>query len=100
MTFAPIHLAMVLAALAIASPTLAAEKRHQFIEPIQPDRRKQETMDSPQASDKLCYCRTIHERNSAGRLTWKVVCSERKPEHGSRKVLTRGDCGVIRNLSP
>ncbi len=99
MSPAPLRFVMVLAALAIASPTLAAEKRHQLIEPIQPDRQNRHKTDTPPSDDKICYCRTIHERNAAGRLTWKVVCSERKPEHEGRKIRAR-DCGAVRNLSP
>ena len=95
----PLRLAIALVAVAVASPTPAAEKRHQLIEPIQPDRRQQEKMDDQPESGKLCYCRTIHERNVAGRLTWKVVCSERKPEHGARKVRAR-DCSALHNLPP
>jgi hypothetical protein len=53
----------------------------------------------PPAEGKLCYCRTVHERNSVGRLTWKVVCSDRKPEHGARQIRAY-DCGAIRGLPP
>lgn len=99
MTAGRLRLSIVLVTLAIASPTSAAEKRHQLIEPIQPDRRQQERANTPSVDGKLCYCRTIHERNAAGRLTWKVVCSEKKPKHGARKVRA-DDCGSIRNLPP
>ncbi|CAI9399853.1 hypothetical protein ANOBCDAF_00362 [Pleomorphomonas sp. T1.2MG-36] len=98
MTAGLLRLAIALATLAIASPASTAERRHQFIEPIQPDRRQQENA-TPAAEGKLCYCRTVHERNSVGRLTWKVVCSERKPERGARQIRAR-DCGAIRSLPP
>lgn len=98
MTTGLLRLAIALAALAIASPASAAERRHQLIEPIQPDRRQQENV-IPPAEGKLCYCRTVHERNSAGRLTWKVVCSDRKPERGAKQIRAR-DCGAIRGLPP
>ena len=98
MTAGLLRLAIALATLAIASPASAAEKRHQLIEPIRPDRRQQEKV-MPSAEGKLCYCRTVHERNSAGRLTWKVVCSERKPERGARQIRAR-DCGAIGSLPP
>jgi hypothetical protein len=91
---------MTLAAtLVIAVPVLAAEKRHQFIEPIQPDRQQQQKDADPAPVGKLCYCDTVHERNASGQLTWKVVCSEKRPDHGARKLYAR-DCGAIRNLPP
>ena len=98
MTSGTFRLALTLAAALIAAaPALAAQQRHQLIEPIQPDRRHEEKTVSPRAGDKLCFCRTVHQRNAAGRLTWKVVCSERGPAQGARKVRAP-DCRAIRNL--
>ena len=98
MTSGTLRLAMALAAaLLAATPAFAARQRHQLIEPIQPDRRHAEKTVSPRAGDKLCFCRTVHQRNAAGRLTWKVVCSERGPAQGARKVRAP-DCRTIRNL--
>lgn len=88
-----------LAILAVVSPACAAEKRHQFLEPIRPDRPQQETGDTPSERDKVCYCQTIHQRNAAGRLTWKVICSKTKPEHSARKVIGE-DCSQRLGLSP
>ncbi|MBS1183481.1 MAG: hypothetical protein H6Q99_3361 [Proteobacteria bacterium] len=100
MTSRLLRLAMTLAAtLVIAAPALAAEKRHQLIEPIQPDRQRREKTTGPAPAGKLCYCRTVHVRNAAGRLTWKVVCSEKGPAQGARKVRAN-DCRAIRNLPP
>ena len=100
MPLRPLYLAMIISAASImATPALAAETRHQFLEPIQPDRRRQEKTEEAPTAGKLCYCRTVHERNSAGRVTWKVVCSEEKPEHGARKIRAP-DCGALRNLPP
>jgi hypothetical protein len=56
-------------------------------------------VDGPAPVGKLCYCSTIHERNTAGRVTWRVVCSEEKPDHGARKIRA-DDCRAIRNLPP
>ena len=80
--------------LILITPAFAAEQRHQFLEPIQPDHPRKERAAGPMPFERLCYCRTIHERNAAGRLTWKVVCSEDRPEHGARKVRA-ADCGAI-----
>jgi hypothetical protein len=91
------RLIMVFAAsLILAAPAFAAEQRHQFLEPIQPDHPRKEKAAGPTPTDKLCYCRTVHERNAAGRLTWKVICTEDRPEHGARKIRA-ADCGAIRN---
>lgn len=87
-----------LAVLVIAAPVYAAAKHHQLIEPIQPDRRRNEATASPPVG-KLCYCHTVHQRNTAGRLTWKVVCSEKGPTQGARKIRA-DDCRAIRNLPP
>ena len=100
MTSGTLRLAMTLAAVLIAAaPAFAAQQRHQLIEPIQPDRRHAEKTVSPRAGDKLCFCRTVHQRNAAGRLTWKVICSEKGPAQGARKVRAP-DCRAIRNLPP
>ncbi|PKR90623.1 hypothetical protein CXZ10_04480 [Pleomorphomonas diazotrophica] len=100
MTSRPLRLSLAfLATLIAATSTFAAERRHQLIEPIQPDRRQQEREVEPASVGKLCYCRTVHERNAVGRLTWKVVCSEKKPERGSRKIRAP-DCRVAGNLLP
>ena len=100
MTSGTFRLALTLAAALIAAaPALAAQKRHQLIEPIQPDRRHEEKAAPSRPGDRLCFCRTVHQRNAAGRLTWKVVCSERKPERGARQIRAR-DCGAIRGLPP
>ncbi len=100
MTSRLLRLAMTFAiTLIVAAPALAAEKRHQLIEPIQPDRRQQEKAAGPAPAGKLCYCRTIHEKNAAGRLTWKVACSEKGPAQGARQVRA-ADCRAIRNLPP
>lgn len=100
MIFRHLRFAMALAAtFVVAAPTFAAEKRHQFLEPIQPHRQRQEKVDDTLATGKLCYCRTIHQRNAVGRMTWKVVCSEERPDHGARKIRA-DDCGAIRNLPP
>ncbi|SCM74655.1 exported hypothetical protein [uncultured Pleomorphomonas sp.] len=100
MTSRLFHLTLTLAAtLIVAVSALAAEKRHQFIEPIQPDRRQQERNAGPASTDKLCYCRTVHERNAVGQVTWKVVCSDKGPVKGTRQIRAR-DCRALRNLPP
>ena len=81
------------------APAFAAEMRHQLLEPIQPHRQHQEKVDDTPPAGKLCYCRTLHQRNAAGRMTWKVVCSEERPDHGARKIRA-DDCRAIRNLPP
>ncbi len=85
--------------LAIASPIHAGEVRHEFLEPIHPARPQQRADDVPPVGQKLCYCRTIHERNAAGRLTWRIACTESQPDQGARKIFAP-NCGSIHNLQP
>ncbi|WP_156899475.1 hypothetical protein [Pleomorphomonas koreensis] len=100
MTSGTFRLAMTLAAaLLAAAPALAARQRHQLIEPIQPDRRHEEKAAPSRPGDRLCFCRTVHQRNAAGRLTWQVVCSDKGPAQGAHKIRAP-DCRTIRNLPP
>lgn len=87
----------LLGALILSAPTLAAEKRQQFLEPLQPDRQQEEKIEGSATGSKICYCRTIHERDANGQITWRVACSE-QPDQGARKIRA-DDCGTIRNLS-
>ena len=100
MTSRRLRLTMALAAtLILTAPALAAEKRHQFLEPIQPDRQQEEKIEGSATGSKICYCRTIHERDATGQITWRVVCSENQPEQGARKIRA-DDCRTIRRLPP
>ena len=97
MTSRQIRLALACAiSLSLTASASAAEQRHQFLEPIQPDHPRKEKITPAPRPGKLCYCRIVHERNAAGRLTWKAICSEDQPERGARTVRA-ADCGSIRN---
>lgn len=77
-------LALALTA-ALTAPALAGPKRHELIEPIQPDRRQTE---APPAA---CYCWTEHRINAAGLKTWATACSKTKPNRAARSA-TAQDC--------
>ncbi|WP_370674039.1 hypothetical protein [Pleomorphomonas sp. PLEO] len=98
MTSRRLRFTLALAAtLIVAAPAFAAEKRHQFLEPIQSDRQQEEEIEGSATGGKICYCRTLHEKGATGQITWRVACSE-QPDQGARKIRA-DDCGAIRNLS-
>jgi hypothetical protein len=94
----PLWIVVTLAvALVVDAQAFAAEQRHEFLEPIHPDRRQQEKAETAPSSGKVCYCRTVHERNAAGSVSWKMICSRQQPGSGARKIYA-DDCSDIHNV--
>lgn len=71
-----------------------AASRHMLIEPIRPDRPETAAEPAPQ----VCYCRTVHDTNRAGRTSWTIVCTDR-PMRSARRI-EAADCSRIDGLTP
>ena len=79
-----IILTALLLAMALPAAAFGGQQRHQFLEPLRPDRPET-------ATPAPCYCWTEHQKNAAGLKTWRKVCSTARPEHGATSATAR-DC--------